>query len=259
MTLKSWSGWSWWSNTNHHQLRQHCAATTEACKTAGSASPRWCTPGIAVPATTTPAKPKYRMFATTFTSSEANLCCRRKKHWLENCAASSTGLLCCVCLEVFTQEVLHKWLQATLFSDTHRQVAQNKSWHCSSPSCSGAFATDCSRVTWRQACTLQLLRKRTSCKEQRKRAYHHQMASWLQILINSWHWNRWSKRQMPWTCMSDNMSKQKAWCCCWKLACNEGKCIAAASQICRQSCTQSRVIPLAQLVMALSAVFHQVL
>lgn len=27
----------------------------------------------------------------------------------------------------FTQEVLHKWLQATLFSDTHRQVAQNKS------------------------------------------------------------------------------------------------------------------------------------
>lgn len=103
MTLKSWSGWSWWSNTNHHQLRQHCAATTEACKTAGSASPRWCTPGIAVPATTTPAKPKYRMFATTFTSSEANLCYRRKKHWLENCAASSTGLLCCVCLEV-----LHK-------------------------------------------------------------------------------------------------------------------------------------------------------
>ena len=36
---------------------------------------------IPVPATTTtPAKTKYRMFATTFTSSEANLCCRRKTH-----------------------------------------------------------------------------------------------------------------------------------------------------------------------------------
>ncbi len=36
------SGWSWWSSTNHHQVGQHCGATTEACRTAGSPSPWWC-------------------------------------------------------------------------------------------------------------------------------------------------------------------------------------------------------------------------
>jgi len=35
-------GWSWWSSTKHHQLGQHCGATTEACRTAGSPSPWWC-------------------------------------------------------------------------------------------------------------------------------------------------------------------------------------------------------------------------
>ena len=44
-----------------------------------------------------------------------------------------------------------------------------------------------------EGCTLQLSHKRTSCREQRERAYHHQMASRLQIWINSWRLNRWGK------------------------------------------------------------------
>jgi len=76
--------------------------------------------------------------------------CNRKTHRtksLQNCAASSSGLLCCVCPEASTQGVLRKSLQATLFVDVHCRVAQNKTRHCSCPSLSGAFATDCSRGT----------------------------------------------------------------------------------------------------------------
>ena len=140
MTLKSWLGWSWWSNTNHHQLRQHCAATTEACKRARSASPQWCIPSIAVPASDyNTSKTQVQDVCNNIHINLQPICVvgGRKTDWnsaLQAQMAWSHSL-------VSTQGFLHKWLQARLFSDTHCQLAPNKSWQCSSSSFSGAFAT----------------------------------------------------------------------------------------------------------------------
>ena len=136
-----------------------------------------CAPSIVLSITARLAKTKHRMFATTCTSSEAIFCCIRKTHkWerLQNCAACFSGLLC-LPISFYTRSPTYvatvkcrvagkKTLQLTFFE-----------WSLCYRLLTGDMET---------ALHLQLMCKGASCRGQRKRAYQHQMVSWLQMLIN---------------------------------------------------------------------------